>query len=65
MMEQGVSPEALSNTDRESKEVVIFVMNLFERHGKAPGQFKRELRRAMVNELAELAGLEGGWAAED
>ena len=65
MVEQGLSSEAFSRTGRESKEVVIFLMNLFERYGEAPGQFKRELRRAMVNELAELAGLEGGWAAED
>jgi len=62
MVERGVSPEALSLTERDGKVVVLFLMSLYDRYGKFAGDFRRELRRVMCQELAGLAGME--WLGE-
>ncbi len=45
-------------TRREEKVIVVFLMNLHARRGKFPGEFRQELRRIMLRELANWAGLE-------
>ena len=64
MMERGVDSEALSLTDRDAKQIVVFLMSLHERYGKFPGDFLRELRRTMLQELA--TGQEwNGWGRSE
>ena len=58
MIAAGMSDEAISATSRDGKEVVIFLMNLFERHGKRPGAFNEELRAVLMRKLAEMTGAE-------
>lgn len=58
--ERGVDADAFSVTQAgpNGKEVVVFLMNLFKLYGGEPGSFRRELRRTMVKELADRAGVE-------
>jgi len=63
MVARGVESDVLSITEREAKQVVVFLMNLHERYGKHPGEFRQELRRAMLRELADWAGME--WMGEE
>lgn len=60
MLERGVDADAFSVTQdgANGKEVVVFVINLSKRYGMELGGFKRELRRTMVKELADMAGVE-------
>ena len=62
MIARGVDSEALSLTVRDGKVVVLFLMNLADRYGKFAGDYRRELRRVMSEELADLAGME--WLGE-
>ena len=62
MVERGVSPEALSLTERDGKVIVLFLMNLYDRYGKFAGDYRRELRRVMCEELGGVAGME--WLGE-
>lgn len=56
MVEQGVPAEAFSTVDRESGQITVFVMNIFDRHGKTPGEYHLEFRKVLVKELADQAG---------
>ena len=58
MVERGVSPEALSLVERDEKTIVLFLLNLADRYGKFAGDFRRELRRVMAEELEGLTGME-------
>jgi hypothetical protein len=58
MIALGVDPDAVSLTERDGKVVVMFLMCLYDRYGKIPGDYRRELRRVMCEELAGLAGME-------
>ena len=58
LLAQGVAAETPSVTRREEQVIVVFLMNLHARCGKFPGEFRRELRRVMLRELASWAGLE-------
>lgn len=62
MVERGVSPEALSLVERDDKVVVLFLMSLYDRYGKFAGDFRRELRRVLCEELAGLTGMD--WLGE-
>jgi len=33
-------------------------MNLFEKHGRFPGDFRHELRRVILKELADVVGMD-------
>ena len=56
MVEQGVPAEALSTVDREAGQITIFIMNLFDRHGKYPGEYNLEFRKVLVKEFEDWAG---------
>lgn len=58
MVERGASPEILSETNRDERTITVFLMPLYERHGKFLGEFRRELRKVMLWELADWAGLD-------
>ncbi|MCE9612929.1 MAG: hypothetical protein K8T26_01545 [Lentisphaerae bacterium] len=51
LLDQGVPEEAFTTTSRDGKEITVFLMNLFERHGKRPGEFNEELRKVMLAAL--------------
>ena len=63
MLERGVAAEALSLALRDQNTIVLFLMTLYEQYGRFPGDFRRELRRVMCQELADWAGME--WMGED
>jgi len=56
LIAHGVDPDALSVTEREAQQIVVFLTNLHDRHGAQPGEFRAEVRRVMVRELADWAG---------
>lgn len=60
MQASGTSVEALSmvREGKKGREVVVFLMNLQQRYGGEMGGFRRELRRTMLKELADMAGVE-------
>jgi hypothetical protein len=60
MLERGVDADAFSVTQdgANGRELVVFVMNLFKQYGAEPGAFRKELRRTMVKELPDMAGVE-------
>jgi len=60
MLERGVDVEALSTVaqGKAGQEIVVFLMNLSKRYGAELGGFRRELRRTMLKELADVAGIE-------
>ena len=58
MLARGVKPEALSFVKRDDAEITIFLVNLFERYGKAPGEYREEFRKVLVTEFADWAGME-------
>jgi hypothetical protein len=62
MIARGVDPETVSLTEREDKAVVLFLLNIRQRFDKVPGDFRREFRRIMCQELADLAGMD--WLGE-
>jgi len=62
MVERGVDPDATSLTERDGKTIVMFLLNIRERYDKVPGDFRREFRRIMCQEMADLAGME--WLGE-
>jgi hypothetical protein len=45
-------------TDGSTKEVLVFLLNLFDRHGGQPGGFKRELWRRLLRELGDWADVD-------
>ena len=64
MVGRGVRDEAFAVTDGTSREVILFLMNIHDRHAAEPGGFRREFRLALLRELCELAGAEfdyGDW----
>ncbi len=63
MLERGTKDDALSVTDRQAGEIIVFVMNLNDRYAAVLGAFREELKRALVTELAEWAG--GEWVEPD
>ncbi|MEI8121983.1 MAG: hypothetical protein WCI20_08010 [bacterium] len=62
MVERGVDPDATCLTERDGKVIVLFLMSLYDRYGKFAGDYRRELRRILCLELADLAGVE--WLGE-
>jgi len=62
MIDRGVDPDAVSLTERDGKVVILFLLNIRKRYDKVPGDFRREVRRIMCEELADLAGME--WLGE-
>lgn len=52
----------MSLTERDGKVVVLFLMSLADRYGKFAGDYRRELRRVMCQELGGLTGME--WLGE-
>ena len=62
MISRGVDPDATSMTERDGKVVVMFLLNIRQQYDKVPGDFRREFRRIMCQELADLAGME--WLGE-
>lgn len=52
-------PEAMSAA--QGRIVTIYLMNLFDRYGGQPGEFRVELRKHLVEELAGQAGMEVDW----
>jgi len=40
------------------REIVVFLMNFYERYAAERGAFHRELRRTLLKELADMAGVE-------
>ena len=60
MIEDGVPEDAFSVTNRECKELTVFLMNLFDRHGKEPGEFNMEFRNVLSRELSEWTGEKAG-----
>lgn len=49
-------PEPLSMTRRDTREIIIYVMPIFERHGKEPRALREALRRIIVKELGDWVG---------
>ena len=43
------------------RTLTIYLMNMFTRHGAVPGEFRSELRRLLVTELAGMAGVDVTW----
>ena len=58
MLARGVDSEAVSTTDRDGHAITIFLMTLHQRCGPEPGRFRQELRRVMLTELADCAGMD-------
>ena len=60
MQARGVSVEAFSMVQEgaDGRELVVFLMNLLQRYGKELGAFRREFRRTLLKELADMAGVE-------
>ena len=60
MQARGVSVEAFSMVQEGAggREIVVFLMNLLHRYGKELGAFHRELRRTLLTELADMAGVD-------
>jgi hypothetical protein len=50
--------EPLSMTSRDTREIVIYVMPIFEQHGGEPGAFRLALQKVIMQELADWAGIE-------
>ena len=50
--------EPLSTTNRETREIVIYVMAIFDQHGGTPGDFRLALQKVIMQELADWAGIE-------
>ncbi len=63
MIALGGDPDVLSLTERNAKQVVVFLMFLQDRFGKYPEKVRQELRRATLRDLADMAGME--WMGED
>jgi hypothetical protein len=57
----GVSDESLCLTIKADKQIAVFVVNQFDRHGNRPGEFTAAFRKALANELADWAGLMSIW----
>lgn len=51
-------PDPFSMTNREAKEIVIYVMTLFEMYGKEPGAFGEALKRVILKELGDWVGID-------
>ena len=51
-------PEPYSVTNREAREIVIYVMPLLEAHAREPGTFQVALRRVIVKELGDWVGID-------
>ena len=58
MIENGIDPDRLCLTDTTTQVIHIFLMNIHDRHAKIPGDFRKELRRLILTELADYAGVE-------
>ena len=43
-------------TRRDTREIIIYVMPIFERHGKEPRALREALRRIIVKELGDWVG---------
>jgi len=56
----GTSIEAFSKVQEGEggREIVVFLMNLYERYAAERGAFHRELRRTLLMELADMVGVE-------
>jgi len=58
MIDRGIDPDILALTDGEAEKTHIFLMNLHDRYGKLPGDFRHELRRCLAQELSDWVGME-------
>jgi hypothetical protein len=58
MIENGVKLEALSLIERDAKTITIFLVNVNERYRRLPRDVTPELRKLMLQELADWAGME-------
>ena len=60
MLGRGVDSEAFSAIEqgKAGQEIVVFLLNLSKRYGAELGGFRRELRRTILKELADVAGIE-------
>jgi hypothetical protein len=61
MIERGVQAESLTSTDRESKQITFFLMNLRDQFGRFPTDVRQNLRRTILQELGDWAGIEIDW----
>jgi hypothetical protein len=61
MLAQGAKPETTSITDRDARTITLFLMNFRDRFGRFPSDIRQNVRRAIVQELADWAGLEIDW----
>ena len=50
--------EPLSTTRRDTREIVLYVMAIFDLHGAEPGAFRQALQRLIVKELGDWAGID-------
>ena len=57
-LEQGIDPDRLAFTDGPAGQIHVFLMNLHDRYGKVPGDFRQELQRVLGQEIAEWMGVE-------
>lgn len=58
LIARGVKAETLCLTDRDTKEITVFLMNLRDRFGRFPGDVRQNFRKAVIQELADNAGLD-------
>ena len=61
----GATSELLSQYDRDTGEITVYVMSIFDMHGKRPGEFTAEFRRRVVEEWAEAIGEDFDWLIGD
>ena len=55
---RGVGADAFGFTDPANRRITIYLLNLHERFGRYPGEFRKEFRSALLREIKHFAGMD-------